>query len=182
MSDNTYQPTPEKTKNKRDLGSIVLMIFGWFFGLYVGLVNFIVPVIGATTAILLQRRFLPKEKRSFLMSVSIQAGHGLWLTIGLVWLRRLNLNDIDLLVIAAGLTWLSIRPGLLPVIWLVAYQSFGLAVNLYSLSEATLGSLPSRALPMHILLRVLALGAMVTEYHAYRRKLHLAPIANDMQT
>ena len=77
---------------------------------------------------------------------------------------------LDLVVLAVGLTWLLMRPGLGPVVLLGAYQCIVFVINLVAFFGAEVGSQVHRALLVHLIFRVLAVVLMVTGLLDVRRR------------
>jgi hypothetical protein len=151
---------------------IAASIAGGVIGLYSG-INLLLP-LGITAGLWwLGKKKLPPEKLPFLPALAVQAGHLIWLTFGLLYMRSLGLNMIDIIVLVAGLTWLVLRPGLGPVILLTVFQVLSLAVNGYSFAEATVGSNPHKALLVHIIWRVMGVFFM---WQAYRQTRKADPV------
>jgi hypothetical protein len=157
--------SPAWTKKAR---LIAALIAGLAIGLYSG-INLLLPLAITAGLWWLGKKKLPPEKLPFLPAIAVQAGHLIWLTFGLLYMRSLGLNMIDIVVLVAGLTWLVLRPGLGPVILLTVFQVLALAVNGYTFAEATVGSGQHKALLVHIIWRVMAVFFMWQAYLQTRK-------------
>jgi hypothetical protein len=129
---------------------------GAVIGFYSG-VNLVIPLLATGAVWWLAVKALPSAKQFLVPCVAVQAGHLLWLCFGFAYLGILNANLIDVVVVAAGLAWLVLRPGSVPVMVLMALQAWGLAINVAALVPAATGSAVHQALVVHVAWRILAL-------------------------
>lgn len=63
----------------------------------------------------------------------------------------------DLIILMIGITWLWFKPGIWPVALLCIYQLASLSANSYMLMQQSVGSLPHKALTVHVVIRVATL-------------------------
>jgi hypothetical protein len=95
--------------------------------------------------------------RPMVPAMAVQIGHALWLLLGALLLRKLELAEIDLAIIGAGLIWLWVVPGVAPVLFLLAYQMIGVSINLCDLAVMRTGTVMHQALWAHVVLRLTAI-------------------------
>jgi hypothetical protein len=105
-----------------------------------------------------------------LPAIAVQGGQGLWMLFGFIMLHVMNQNALDVVILAAGLSWLLVRPGVAPVILLVTYQILAFAVNLTNFLAASVGSTAHKALLVHLVFRVAAVLLMVNGLQQMRRR------------
>lgn len=155
-------------------------IVGWIVGAGVGVyagIHLLVP-LGFTAATWWGgKKLLGSETRPYLPAIAVQAGHLLWLSMGLLIIGVLDLSAIDVLVLAVGITWLLLKPNLGAIIFLTFYQVVGLAVNGVSFPEQVVGSTLHKALVVHVIWRLMALFLMWQAY-LHSRKMVAIEIRN----
>ncbi len=150
-------------------------VSGWIVGAGIGTysgINLLIP-LGITALVWWagKKRLKPVNPLFlFLPAISVQTGHLLWLSFGLLYLGTLDLSLIDVIVLVIGLAWLIAKPGLGPVIFLTVFQLLALAVNAVSFVEASIGTNAHKALLVHIIWRVMALFFMWQAYAQLRRR------------
>ena len=150
----------ESTKKQESLGQKVLGIFAWIFGGAVGIyagINLLIPLFFTICASWLAKRLLPEQKKLVIHAFAVQCGHGLWMSFGLLLIGTLDKNALDILLLVGGLTWLIAKPSRGPLYLLGAYQLLAVIYNGYLFYGAEVGSLPHKALLVHIIWRSLAL-------------------------
>lgn len=157
---------PESAKSKA-LGIIGALI-GIAVGRYSG-ANLLVPLAATALVWWGGKKILKDTKLLFLPALSVQSGHLLWLIFGLIYVGKFDENILDVVVLAAGLTWLVLKPGLGPVLLLGIFQAFALIVNVVLFLDAEVGTVMHQALLVHIIWRVLALFFMGQAYLKFRR-------------
>jgi len=81
---------------------------------------------------------------------------------------------LDIAIIAIGLAWLLARPGTGPIILLLAYEGFGLLMNIYGLASAGFQENFLKGLITAILIRVFALLVLYDGY----QKMKIRPVAS----
>jgi hypothetical protein len=109
------------------------------------------------------------EVKPMVPAIAVQGGQGLWMLLGFIMLHLVDLNALDLVILPAGLTWLLVRPGIGPVIFLTAYQSMAFVLNLLKFLTASVGSTTHKALLVHLVFRVAAVLLMVVGLKQIRR-------------
>lgn len=134
-------------------------------GLYSG-VHLFIPLVSSALIWWAFRKLLPDRSPDFVAAAAVQAGHLVWIAIGLVVIGALTVDLVDIAILLIGVGWLLTRPGLAPVIVLTIYQALALLINLFAFLNFPVGHTLHRALLVHLLWRVLALVLM---WRAYRR-------------
>ncbi len=138
---------------------LVASVVGGAVGIYSG-INLVIPLAFSGAVWYLGSKLLRPRDIAYLPAISIQAGHMLWLALGMVILGSMGANVIDLVVLGAGVAWLWIRPSLWPVVFLSIFQAIALAVNVAAIASEPVASTMHKALVVHIALRVAALFYM----------------------
>ena len=148
--------TPKQTAFVRIIrygGSLV----GVAGGLYSGL-NFLIPAIcGGAIAFLLRKTGIVKSNLA-IGAAALQGGHVVWMLLGAFFAQQGIgfIAEVALyFVMVVLLIW---REAKWVIILLMAYQVFGLIVNGISFVTVPIGSVASRALVVHLMLR---LGAFI---------------------
>ena len=131
--------------------------------------NLLLPLALTGAAWWVARKVLNPSKRAYLPAMAVQIGHLLWLSLGLAYLRMFGLDLVDVVVLVIGVTWLAVKPGLAPVLFLAVFQVLGLGVNLLSFIGAAVGSNAHKALLVHMIWRLLALALMWYGYVQARK-------------
>jgi len=134
-------------------------------GVYSG-VHLLIPLVSSGLIWWALRKLLPDRSPDFVAAAAVQAGHLLWIAIGLVVIGALTVDLVDIAILLIGVVWLIARPGLAPVIVLTIYQALALLINLFAFLNFPVGDTLHRALLVHLLWRILALVLM---WRAYRR-------------
>ncbi len=139
-------------------------IAGWIGGFalskFLGMMV-LIPLFGGGVCWYAGRRFWPEMDRSLWAAVSTQVGHILWFGVAIAMLS----SDATLIAEVVGYTVLVAlvvifkRPG--TVYALLAYQAFATAINFYSLISTEFGTVPNKALLVHLIVRSLAIFFMV---------------------
>jgi hypothetical protein len=148
-------------------------VVGGAVGMYSG-INLLIPLGGAFLCGWIAYKLAMEEVKPMVPAIAVQGGQGLWMLFGFVVLHVLNQNMIDIAILALGLSWLLLRPGVAPVILLVAYQILASAVNLTGFLAASVGSTAHKALLVHLVFRVAAVVLMVNGLQQMRRRKTLA--------
>lgn len=159
-----------KPDNRWSVSGVAAAVIGALIGRYSG-VSLIIPLAAAALAWALASRIVTGNARHFLAAISVQVGHVVWFAIGILAAGAAGLAQVgfDILIMAAGLAWLIIRPGRWPVIFLSFWQALSLLFNVQAFAEATVASAAHRALVVHIALRVSSIYFMVTGLKALRQ-------------
>jgi hypothetical protein len=168
----SIEETKKHTKNakKEGLGIKALSIAGWVVGAAIGKysgINLLIPLFATGVVFWASTKLLRAEKKVIIPALSVNAGHFLWLGLGVAFTGDLNANAVDLLVYAIGLLVLVKKPSAGPLYLLGAYQALSLVVNAVAFADAAVGNSDHKALLVHLIWRALALFLMV--------KLFLAP-------
>ena len=151
-------------KARNVAGSIIGAAVGFYSGF-----NLLMP-LGITAGVWwIGKKSLRPEKLLFLPAIAVQTGHLLWMSLGLFYLGVLDSSLIEVVVLVVGLIWLVLKPGLGPIILLTLFQVFALAVNGFSFAVAAIGTIPHKALLVHIIWRVMGLFFMWQAYVQSRR-------------
>ena len=137
-------------------GLAVAAVVGIAAGVYSG-IHLLIPL--ALTAVFWRtvRKLLPDRQPDFTLAAAVQAGHMLWITIGLVVIGALTVDLVDIAILLAGVVWLLARPGLAAVVVLTIYQVAALLINVAAFLAMPIGENLHRALLIHIIWRALAL-------------------------
>lgn len=151
------------------------------------MIAFVLALIGVAAAAFLASKFLPPKAKPFIASFSIQTGHLLWMIITITisgQFSRLSAIVLDLVVFGLALTWLAARPGVAPILTLVALQTVMIVLNGLQLSGAW--DIPAaKTLIAVLMLRTLAIALMFLELHGFlangksRRSLQTASVSDD---
>ncbi len=101
-------------------------------------------------------------------AVGIPAGQGLYMLIPVIVFgsAALPLVAIDIVIIAAGVIWLFARPGIAPLLLLLAYEAIALAMHLYGAFSGNVADNLLKGLVSAILIRIYAI---VILYDGYRK-------------
>lgn len=154
-------------------GRRALDVLSWVVGAVVGRysgINLMIPLFASAAVWWLGNKLLSDHRKVVVPALSINAGHFLWLAVGMAYMGGLSFNLLDLGIYAAGLFWLARRPSAGPLYLLGAYQAFALLANTASLASADVGTVAHKALLVHVIWRVLALFFMVKLFVALRRQ------------
>jgi len=149
--------------------TIVATVIGIAVGVYSG-THLLIPL--ALTGLLwwAARKLFPDRSPGYPAAAAVQAGHLLWVTVGLIVIGALTVDLLDIAILLIGVVWLLLRPGLAPVIVLTIYQSLALLISLFAFLNFPVGNNLHRALLIHLLWRVLALILM---WRAHRKTIGL---------
>ena len=139
--------------------TIVATVVGIAVGVYSG-THLLIPL--ALTGLLwwAARKLFPDRSPGYLAAAAVQAGHLLWITVGLIVIGALTVDLLDIAILLIGVVWLLLRPGLAPVIVLTIYQALALVINLFAFLSFPIGHNLHRALLVHIIWRGLAMILM----------------------
>jgi len=106
------------------------------------------------------KAILPAPSQPIMPAAAVQIGQGLWMLVGMIILNRYDLALADVIILAAGVVWLTWQPGIVSAGLLACYQVFGLGVNVLALDQSVVHSAEFKGLLMHILIRIVALITM----------------------
>ena len=144
--------------------AIVATVGGIGVGVYSGM-HLLVPLVLTGLAWWAGRKLFPERSRDYVAAAAVQAGHLLWIAVGLIVIGALTVDLVDIAILLVGVAWLLLRPGLAPVIVLTIYQVLALLINLFAFLSFPIGHNLHRALLVHIIWRGLALILMWRAYH-----------------
>lgn len=145
-----------------------LTILAGAIGIYSG-INVLIPLACAGVTWWVVKKTAPASVQPYSHAIAIQIGHTCWLTLGLAILNQWGANTIDIAVIAIGIAWLWLKPGLWPIILLTIFQAIALFINAAALAAAPLAGTEHKALVVHVALRLAALFYMWHTYVTVRR-------------
>jgi hypothetical protein len=144
--------------------AIVAILVGIAVGVYSGM-HLLIPLGLTGLAWWAIRALRPDRPPDYVAAAAVQAGHLLWIAVGLVVIGALTVDLVDIAILLIGVVWLLVRPGLAPVIVLTIYQALALVINLFAFLSFPIGHNLHRALLVHILWRGLALILMWRAHH-----------------
>jgi hypothetical protein len=139
--------------------TIVATVIGIAAGVYSG-IHLLIPLVLSGLVWWAARKLLPDRRPDFVAAAAVQAGHLLWIAIGLIVIGALTVDLVDIAILLIGVVWLLARPGLAPVIVLTVYQAVALLINLFAFLNFPVGNNLHRALLVHLIWRILALILM----------------------
>lgn len=144
--------------------AIVATVVGIAVGVYSGM-HLLIPL--ALTGLLwwTGRKLFADRSPGYVAAAAVQAGHLLWIAVGLIVIGALTVDLVDIAILLIGVAWLLLWPGLAPVIALTIYQVLALLINLFAFLSFPIGHNLHRALLVHILWRGLALFLMWRAHH-----------------
>jgi len=150
------------------VGGIAGAAGGWAFSQYCGACAWI-PGGAAILLFLLfsKTRMRPKW---FVGAITVTGAHVIWFIIGSAAVGAWAATALDIFALLAGIVWLWLRPGIAAVIFLGVVQLASLAMNVYGLTSAPVGSLTHRALTAHCIFRIIAVTCLVFGYIRFRRE------------
>ncbi|MDP3028568.1 MAG: hypothetical protein Q8O04_03570 [Deltaproteobacteria bacterium] len=151
----------------------IVIIVAILIGRYSG-ISMLIPIIGASVVWVILRKVAPRAKQVWVPAIAVQAGHASWMIFGFLLLRELNANIADPIFLVGGLVWLYMRPRIGPLVLLGVFQAWGIAYNGYIFQSVEVSSPEHKALLVHIIFRVIALGAMAHAFYASRREARLS--------
>ncbi len=123
--------------------------------------------VGFGAAALLAKRG-PERSRPFRPAASVVVGHLGWMAAGAVIAGTYAPVAVDVVLMAGGVAWLLLRPGLAPAIVLALFEVLSIAVNAVQLA-APENAGAWKPLALHILLRAFALAALGAGYVGFRK-------------
>lgn len=144
--------------------AIVATVVGIAAGVYSGL-HLLIPLALTGLVWWAGRKLLPDRSPGYVAAAAVQAGHLLWIAVGLIVIGALTVDLVDIAILLGGVAWLLLRPGLAPVIVLTIYQVLALLINLFAFLSLPIGHNLHRALLVHIIWRGLALILMWRAHH-----------------
>ena len=162
--------------------NVVGALAGGMIGVYCGLA-ILIPLAGGAIVLSQNKRFAAARWAPFLTAVAVIFGHLVWMLVGaLILPAQFMVIAIDMVIMAVGLLWLVLRPGLGPVILLGIFEVVCLVVNANTILAMEFGSAGHKALVAHIVLRLAALAALVTGYVKFKKDQLQAQAETQVQT
>jgi len=154
----------ELNKEIGTLGKVSLSIVAFSVARYLGFQ--LLLAFGASTVVwwVANKRFTSKKRALCVPAFSVQLGHLFWLMLGVLYLGKLDANTIDIVVMTVGLMWLMAKPSIYPIVFLCLFQILGASVNAFMFMETTVGSMPYKALLVHLVFRIVACFLMMQAY------------------
>lgn len=150
---------PKEQKTPAMLAFLVAAAGAWLICQYAGPMVW-TPGIATILALLLFAKTRVRP-RHFGTAIATTIGHLAWFVVASfvanLWLTAAP----DILLLGAGIAWLWTRPGLPSALALGVLQSGSLVFNLFQLSSFPVGTPPHRALAVHTLWRLLAVGFLI---------------------
>ena len=104
----------------------------------------------------------------FAGAIAATGGHVAWFAVAGLLLGAWRSVALDVVALTAGVVWLWAAPGVAAAVYLIVVQGLSLALNVYQLIAADVGTLGHKALVVHCLWRVLALAGLA--YGLQRRR------------
>lgn len=172
-----------KTLGRRVIGAL-LWVGGFAFGRWAGL-SFLFPLALAVGSYFALRKLLAKEQINTIRLIAVQLGHWGWMCLGLFSPGGFALVEGDLVILGGLLTWFGLTRRLAPAYCLLAFQIFGLAMNLSAVSTDSARS-QLAALSVHILFRLIAiylLGCFVVQVRRMKstnKDVNIAPTVGEL--
>ena len=150
--------------------STIAGLVGGVVGYYCG-ITVLIPIAVAVVFLLLARRFASDSVMPFNMALAVVFGHLVWMFVGGLSAKTGFAPIIlDMAIMVAGLVWLTLRPGLGPVILLGVYEGISLTVNIFAIRHFEFGSAGHKALTAHVALRLYSIAALGSGYRQFRKQ------------
>jgi hypothetical protein len=155
--------------------SVLVRVAAWAagFGLstYFGMI-LIIPALAGAAIWYCGRKLVTPVQPRYLAAIALLGAHLFWQVAGQALIGPLSTATmpLDVFVFTGGLIWLWVRPGIWPVFLLTVFQVFVVDQNVFSILDHPVGSTFHKAMTLHILLRVLEVGAMWYAFIATRRE------------
>jgi hypothetical protein len=113
--------------------------------------------------------------RFFVGAIATTAGHLAWFLVGALIARNWTATGLDILLLAAGIAWLWLKPGFGSFLFLSVVQLLSLALNLVSILGVPFGSAEHRALSAHVAFRIIALICLIVGYRRLKKEPNQSP-------
>lgn len=140
-------------------------VIGWYCG-----ATLLFPAIGIGIVLIAFKVKPISRIQPFVGALAAQFGLALFMLVGgIVHSDQINLLIYDVALIAGGLIWLVIWPGLLPVLLLIIYNAYSLFINADRISGYQPGTISHKALVATIALRLAAIIALIAGYLRFRK-------------
>ena len=160
--------SPKPAHPLASLGGLAGAAVGWIFAEYTGASGWI--PIGAAILLLFVFAKTPLKPKWFVGAIIMTLAHVIWFTVGgvIAGVWAAVIGDIILLLVLTILLWLY--PGWFTASLLGVVQLGSLAYNVHMISQVPFGDTIHRALTAHIVLRSIAILALVLGYLKYRKE------------
>jgi len=156
------------------IGLIIGLVLGSFFINYFGFWTVLIPAVGIALIWFIGYKSFKDSRRLFLPSIAIEGGHFLWMLTGSVIIFVLNPSQLqelleinlfglllDIIIFGGLIIWLWLSSDKKSAIANLVFQIISLGANVYTLTELNLDDPFSRAVLLHILLRILAIISLI---------------------
>lgn len=167
MSSEPAPAVTPKSSALNSVGGLIGAAGGWALSQYSGM-SLWLP--GAVTVILLlvftKTALRPKY---FVGAISVTGGHIAWFVAGSAILGNWSTAGLDIVMLLLAVVALWWKPGRVTAVILGLFQLGSLALNVFQITHAEIGSLPHRALTVHCVWRLLALVCLVFGYLKLRK-------------
>jgi hypothetical protein len=144
-------------------------IGGGAVGVYCG-IHFVIPFLTTVLVWWLGSKLLTGDRKILLAAFSVQAGHGLWMTLGMLGAATRPAVLPDLVLYLIGLVWLIKKPSVGPLYFLGVYQLLSISYNGYVFTTVPLGSAAQKALIVHLIWRIAAMVLMARLFLTLRSR------------
>lgn len=141
-------------KTFRGFGILIGIAIGYMLGSYTSPISIIPIILILLSALILVK--LTKAPKHLILALAIQFGHLCWIILSVILTKNTS-AIIDIVLMLVGLLWLVARPALSAVLFLTAYQTFSLLINLSTLFSTAFKTFEHRALVLILILRILAI-------------------------
>ena len=132
---------------------------GWALSSYVGANLWIPALAGLLLGLLFAKtRLRPPH---FAAAVAVTGAHAIWMLAGAFFTGQWGPVMVDVVAMLAAIVLIWARPSLTTALVLGLLQLAALGYNLYVLFQTEISSPMHRALTMHVVLRVIAVVAVV---------------------
>ena len=160
--------SPKPSHPLASLGGLAGAAAGWMFANYTGASGWI-PIAAAVLLLLVFAR-TPLKPKWFMGAITMTLAHVIWFTVGgaVAGVWAAVIGDIVVLLVLTVLLW--IWPGGITASLLGLVQVGSLAYNVYLIMQVPFGDPVHRALTAHIVVRSIAIVALVLGYRKYRRE------------
>jgi hypothetical protein len=141
----------------------------------------LVPGVLGIVATVVLVKLGPARARPFVLAVGALVGHLGWMAAGAAFTGAYAPVAPDVVLMAGGVAWLVLRPGLAPVIALAVLEIVSIAANGWQLASP-IASADRKALVLHLLLRALVLAGLALGYRQHRKDARAASTATLART
>ena len=144
-------------------------IVGAAIGRYTGSTH---PLGGAAAVWAITSRIAEGSTIYVVPAIAEQAGHVIWFLLAFLVLGSDIPQSlwIEELLMTGALLWLFLKPSVMPLVLLTAWQSFALLTNLRPSSMQRSGTAAHKALLVHVVFRTIAICLMITGIMKLRKR------------